>query len=128
MNKKTCRISLLLLLICCAFLTTGCTPGFVRGCNNYNNSLQKAYDESDYKTKKKVEDTCRAMISSYKSDKLIYEQYKNSEDKNEKSWSNQAKIRANKTATSYNEYILKNTHIWKDNIPSDIYIELEIIE
>jgi len=37
-------------------------------------------------------------------------------------------MRANKTAVEYNNYILKNTYIWKDNVPADIYIKLEIIE
>lgn len=40
----------------------------------------------------------------------------------------QAKIRANSTAISYNEYILKNSFLWADNIPEDIKSKLEIIE
>ena len=39
-----------------------------------------------------------------------------------------AKIRANSTAISYNEYILKNSFLWADNVPSDIKSKLEIIE
>ena len=35
--------------------------------------------------------------------------------------------RANQTATVYNEYILKNNYVWNNNIPSDIYMTLEII-
>ena len=37
---------------------------------------QKIDDRTSYETRKEVEDTCRTMISSYQSDKLIYEQYK----------------------------------------------------
>lgn len=37
-------------------------------------------------------------------------------------------MRANKTANIYNEYILKNSYVFEGNIPSDIYMELEIIE
>ena len=37
---------------------------------------QKIDDATNYETIKKVEDTCRAMIASYESDKLTYEQYK----------------------------------------------------
>lgn len=33
-------------------------------------------------------------------------------------------MRANKTASIYNNYILKNDYIWQNNIPADIYIEL----
>ena len=37
-------------------------------------------------------------------------------------------MRANKTANSYNEYILKNSFVWSENIPSDIRSELDIVE
>lgn len=94
---------------------------------NWTNSM-KEVEEVSYENQKKVEDTARAMISSYESDKLTYETYINSDDKEEQSWAKQAKIRANSTATSYNEYILKNSHIWDDNIPSDINYQLQIIE
>ena len=68
------------------------------------------------------------MIASYNSDKLVYEQYKDSESEEERSWAAQAKMRANKTASSYNNYILKNNYVWKDNVPSDIYMTLPYIE
>ena len=32
----------------------------------------------------------------------------------------QAKMRANKTASTYNYYILKNTNVWADDVPEDI--------
>ena len=78
--------------------------------NNYTHSLEKA-DENQYETKKQVEDTARSMIASYKSDVLTYEQYKDSSNEEEQSWANQAKMRANRTANSYNEYIIKNSYI-----------------
>ena len=90
--------------------------------------MQKVDDVTNYETIKEVEDTCRAMISSYESDKLTYEQYKDSDNEEKQSWAEQAKMRANKTATTYNNYILKNSFVWKDNVPSDIYMKLEIIE
>lgn len=37
-------------------------------------------------------------------------------------------MRANRTANSYNEYILKNSYVWEDNIPSDIDYSLPIVE
>lgn len=95
--------------------------------NNYTHSLEKA-DENQYETKKQVEDTARSMIASYKSDVLTYEQYKDSSNEEEQSWANQAKMRANRTANSYNEYIIKNSYIWEDNIPSDIDNSLPIVE
>lgn len=90
--------------------------------------MQTADDRTNYATLKKVEDTCRAMISSYESDKLIYEQYKEATDETELEWAAQAKMRANKTAIEYNNYILKNNYVWKNAVPSDIYMTLEVIK
>lgn len=96
--------------------------------NNWFHAVQKVDDATNYETKKQVEDTCRAMIASYNSDKLTYEQYKDSDNEEKQSWAEQAKMRANKTASSYNEYVLKNSYVWDDNIPSDIDYKLEYID
>lgn len=96
--------------------------------NNYQNTLQKVDDDTTYETRKEVEDTCRSMIASYNSDKLVYEQYKDSESELERSWASAAKVRANQTASSYNNYILKNSYVWKNNVPSDIYMTLPYLE
>lgn len=96
--------------------------------NNWFHAVQKADDDTNYKTRKKVEDTCRSMIASYNADKLTYEQYKDSDNEEKQSWAEQAKMRANKTASSYNNYLLKNSYVWENNIPSDIDYQLQIIE
>lgn len=91
-------------------------------------AVQKTDDATNYKTLKSVEDTCRAMIASYAEDKLTWEQYKDSDSKEQRSWADQAKMRANSTATSYNEYVLKNSYVWQDNVPEDIRKELEYLK
>lgn len=96
--------------------------------NNYEYKLQKVDEATDYQTLKNVEDSCRAMIASYEADKLIFEQYKDSENEEKQSWGEQAKIRANRTAATYNEYMRKNSYVWKNNIPADIDEKLEYIE
>jgi hypothetical protein len=96
--------------------------------NSWFHSVQVADDNTNYETKKKVEDTCRSMISTYNSDKLIYEQYKDSDNAEKASWAEQAKMRANKTASSYNNYVLKNKYVWKNNVPDDIFMTLPYIE
>lgn len=96
--------------------------------NRWEYDIQKADDETSYKTLKEVEDTCRAMIANYEADKMIYEQFKDSSDKDEQNWANSAKIRANKTASQYNNYILKNDFVFKGNVPGDIAEELEYIQ
>ena len=104
------------------------TPYGVATWNNWFHAVQKADDDTNYATLKKVEDTCRSMISSYESDKLTYEQYKDSDNEEKQGWAEQAKMRANKTAIEYNNYILKNSYVWKNNVPADIYMTLDIIE
>lgn len=89
---------------------------------------QKIDDVTNYETRKTVEDSCRAMIASYEADKLTYEQYKDSESDEQRSWADQAKMRANRTAANYNNYILKNSYVWSGNIPEDILAELPVIE
>lgn len=96
--------------------------------NEYKYTLHKVDDATLYQTRKKVEDSCRAMISSYTSDKLTYEQYATSDDPEKRGWAEQAKMRANKTASSYNEYVLKNSYVWEGNVPPDIRSELAYIQ
>lgn len=112
---------------CCAMMT-GCTPSGVEWWNNWQYELHKADDKTNYQTLKKVEDTCRSLISSYESDRLTYEQYRESENEEKQSWAEQAKMRANKTVATYNNYILENSFVWEDAIPEDIKQELEYID
>ena len=89
--------------------------------NSYDNMMQKVDDATTYETRKQVEDTARASIASYKTDRA-------SENKEKQSWAEQAKMRANKTANIFNEYMRKNSYVFEGNIPSDIDFELEILE
>ena len=129
---KTFGIVMLCILLAFLFiflpLFFGATP-MGRGIwNNWFHAVQKVDDATRYETRKQVEDTCRAMISSYNSDKLTYEQYKDSDNEEKQSWAEQAKMRANKTASTYNNYILKNNYVWKGNVPADIYMTLAYID
>lgn len=115
---------IMILVLGIAYMTPA-GRGIIR---TYFFGVQKMDDKTNYETRKEVEDTCRAMISSYESDKLTYEQYKDSDSEEKQNWAEQAKMRANKTATTYNNYITKNNFVWKDNVPDDIYMKLAIIE
>lgn len=103
-------------------------PLGVMSWNSWFGLVQKADDATNYETLKQVEDTCRSMIASYEADKLTYEQYKNSEDDERRSWAEQAKMRANRTASTYNNYILENSYVWEGNVPKDIDSELDYLE
>ena len=96
--------------------------------NNYTTTMRKVDDRTMYEQRRTVEDTCRAMISSYTSDVLTYKQFKDSEVAEKRNWAEQAKMRANKTASSYNNFILKNRFLWQDNVPFDIDIELAYVD
>ena len=106
----------------------GLTPNGRTVFNEYKYSLHKIDDRTTYEQRKNVEDTCRAMISSWNFDVLTYKQYKDADTAEKQGWAEQAKMRANKTAASYNEYILKNSFVWAGNIPADIYAVIDYIE
>lgn len=126
MNKIIAIVASCVLLIPVIYFSA--TPSGRRTWNNWWHNVQTADDDTRYETRKKVEDTCRSMIASYNSDKLTYEQYKDSDNSEKQSWAEQAKMRANKTASTYNNYILKNNYVWKNDVPSDIYSTLAYLE
>lgn len=120
-------LTILSLALIVAIIFFAGTPTGRAIVNNWEFSLQKVDDVTLYEKRKEVEDACRAMMASYNADKLTYEQYRGSDNPEKQSWAEQAKMRANKTASSYNEYVLKNSFVWKDNVPADIYMKLEYI-
>ena len=129
MENKTATV--LVAIVACIFLIVigyNFAPGVREAINKNQTAVQVVDDQTQYETLKKVEDTCRAMISSYESDVLTWKQYKDSDSEAERTWAAQAKMRANKTASSYNNYILQNNFVWKDNIPKDIRTTLDVIE
>lgn len=130
MNKF---LAALLVILLVALLIGGplffsCTPTGRGMWNTWFHTVQKVDDATRYDTRKQVEDTCRAMIASYTSDKLTYKQYRGSTNEEKQSWAEQAKMRANKTAASYNEYVLKNSYVWQGNVPADIHGNLPYLD
>ena len=130
MSKETAKVCGIIVLIAVLIITLFLflTPPGREILNNYFYNLKQTDNATNYKVIKQVEDTCRAMIASYNSDKLVYEQYKDSDNEEKLSWAEQAKMRANKTAATYNEYILKNAHVWDGNVPEDISSQLQYLD
>lgn len=121
MNKLFAGIGILLL---CSIVFFSVTPSGRAVFNLWVFGIQKADDATRYETRRGVEDTSRAMIASYNADKLTYEQYINHAGGEQRGWAEQAKLRANKTAATYNEYVLKNSFVWQGNVPVDIRQQL----
>lgn len=126
---KGCLVALLSILLIILLVVGGTFLGWFNTwlTNKVDYVDRKIDDRTNYETMKKVEDSCRSMIVSYKTDKATYEMYKDSDNEEKQSWGEQAKMRANKTANTYNEYVLKNSYVWDGNIPSDIYMNLQVI-
>ena len=126
---KIFAIIILVLIILAGIIIGGVFGGWFKTWfkNTVNYVDKKIEDRTSYDTRKKVEDTCRSMIASYKTDKATYEMYKTSDNEEKQSWAEQAKMRANKTANTYNEYMLKNSFVFEGNIPEDIEKKLSLI-
>ena len=125
-TEKVLTAILIALVLMAAFFCI--TPVGVALRNSYGFAVQKVDDATRYEARKKVEDTCRAMIANYEADRISYEQYKQSDDAEKQGWAEQAKMRANRTAASYNEYYLKNSFVWSGAVPSDIRGSLPYLE
>ena len=117
-NSKRVDVILAIVLLVVVALVVA-TPLGKTIWNGYKAKLDKA-DEVSYETMKKVEDTARAYIASYKSDVDIYHTYCDSEDSKKQEYAESARMRAISTANSYNEYLRKNSYVWKDNMPDDL--------
>jgi len=127
-GKVFAIIVVIALVIVALTLFVATTPVGRAAWNSLMYDVKKADDATKYETRKQVEDTCRSMMASYTSDKLTYEQYNGNDSKEKQSWADQAKMRANKTAASYNEYVLKNSFVWDGNVPEDIKKSLEYVQ
>lgn len=102
-----------------------------RAVNEYIFQIKTVDEETSYKNRKMVEDTARSMIANYTFATNEYESYKVycdvPVDQEKCQRALDSKTSANKTATTYNNYILKNKFVWQDNLPSDIFYELVLI-
>jgi len=104
------------------------TKSGVKANNEYEAGLKDTDYNTDYDSMRQIEETLRSYIASYEADKVIYETNCDLNTKESIALANAARSRANRTAATYNQFYLKNSYIWKDNIPADICAELEYLQ
>lgn len=102
-------------------------PNIHRFFNNWRFGIQEAHDQTDYATLRRVEDTARAMVASFEADRLQWEQFRDSDVQEERNWANGAMMRANRTASSFNNFMRENSFVWAYGIPSDIDFRMEYL-
>lgn len=95
-------------------------PEMVRLEETYQYRVQVVRDETNYETIRMVEDTARAMISSWNSDRIRWLNYKDSDNERHQEWASAARMRANTTASTFNNFMLENNYVWAINIPEDL--------
>lgn len=125
-----CVVGVLVLVVAPIFF--GATPTGKAMWNNWFHDVQKADDATNYETRKQVEDTCRSMIATYIKDKAEYEAnmrlYETTGDEYYLEVATGYRQQANSTASTYNNYVLKNSYVFEGNVPADIYMTLEMLK
>lgn len=127
MSEKAKDILIWVLLI---LLVASIPTLLIRNHRNYIKWQEEwmTISEDSYANKKTVEDTCRAYIASYEADCITYMSLRDSASEIDLETANAAKLRANRTAATYNEYYLKNNYIWREHVPDDIAERLDYLE
>lgn len=112
-----------LIVIIAVFLFIVLTPQGRDFWNRYHGGKDTWTEEQ----RRTVEAVCRAMIASWEEDEEVYLKYRNSEIEEERAKAEYAKASANRTAESYNAYLLQNAYIFSGDMPDDIYGAIEQI-
>lgn len=99
--------------------------------NEYVFQREVVDQETDYRNRKGVEDSARALLTQYEFAKGEYETYKvfiGTDDKAKEQRALDSKTSANMVVSKYNNYLTENEFIFKGNLPNDIPYKLQMIE
>ena len=121
-------ITVLCLVVLGAALYFTLCPKGVETKNEYEAMLKDVDYNTNYDSVRQIEETLRSYAASYEADRITYETNKDATDKESIALAKAARSRANRTAATYNQFYLKNSYIWEDNIPADIRAELEYLQ
>ena len=127
MSEKTIILGGITIFLLAIVFGIVLAPRWVRARNEFRFNLQTIHDQTDYATLRRVEDTARAMIATWEADRLMWEQFRNSEYREERNWANGALMRANRTASNFNNFMLENSFVWAFGVPDDIAEPLPIL-
>lgn len=128
--RKTLSIILSTLLVV-AILFMSFNLGFRKMVNEYVFQREVVDQETDYRNRKGVEDSARALLTQYEFAKGEYETYKvfiGTDDKAKEQRALDSKTSANMVVSKYNNYLTENEFIFKGNLPNDIPYKLQMIE
>ena len=100
---------LIVILFVILFLLTGCKA-----------KIDDSVKEED---KNAVAEECRKMIVAWEADEAVYLESKDIDPER----AEEARMSANKTAESYNEYLAKHEYVFNGKLPEDIYAAIELI-
>jgi hypothetical protein len=106
-------------------------PGGRAKIRDWRTSLLEV-DEQSYEMQVKVEDEARLRVTAYMANKteylsLVTQLAANPTDNILTQRVSAKRTMVNNLAIQYNEFILKNSHVWKENVPADITSNLAMI-
>ena len=115
-------IALGLLIIVLALIFA---PPWIRARNEYRATLQRIHAETCPDMLRAQERQARNMIASWEADRDQWLMFRDSDNQEERNWANGALMRANRTASSFNNFMLE--HSWIHGIPDDIAESLPML-
>ena len=94
--------------------------------NTWRYGVQKADNDTAFQSRRAVEEKARAQFTIYQNCKARWEQYKDSNDPDERRWASDAMTMANSAAGVYNNYLRAN-NFTKEMMPQDMPVELPLL-
>ena len=102
-------------------------PSIVRSVNDWRADMDVAHYETDLDTLVQLEDRARATVSQWIAAYTRYEQFKDSDDREERNWANSAQMQANNLAATYNTFMLEHSATWVRGIPDGLQERLPLL-
>jgi len=119
-------VAVLLVLFVAFALWANVSPTGRAVWNSWRYGVRKADNDTAYQNRRAVEEKARAQYTIYQANKTRWEQYKDSNDPDERRWAADALTMANSAAGIYNNYLRTNNYT-KEMMPPDLPWELSLL-